>query len=247
MGVGGELEAAGDVYLDLAKVHLSEETDGAAADMDAAVSLLSRHFTRINPVKVLAALPPATPLLRLAPYLGKAMRHLESQRRSMQVKHGLLKVHFLNLSHEVTQRRIEQLSDMAQVPALARLGAPRHSLPPTLLSEHGGGESEHEVKCVRHMFESGHVVLQFEVRNAVKGQDMSKVTVRAVPSDDDLFSLEDEIELPFLPYGSTGSCYAVLREKRQTMGMVQTSFSCDLYFGHHVVPLQNLELSTDSS
>ena len=119
----------------------------------------------------------------------------------MQIKHGLLKVHFMQLSHEVTRRRLEQLSDMARVPALAKLGAPRRTLPPVALGD--GDESEHEVRCVRHIFEMGYVVLQFQVRNAVKGQNMTGVLVRVVSSDDDLFNVESEIELPFLPYNST--------------------------------------------
>jgi len=175
------------------------------------------------------------------------MRHLESQKRTMQVKHGLLKVHFLNLSHEMTQRRLEQLSDMAQVPALAKLGPPRRSLQPILLSEGADTASEHEVKCVRHLLEGGLVVLQFEVRNRVKGRgSIDRVLVRVSPADDDLYSVDTEIELPFLPYGSTGSCYAVLRAQRQTMGTVVSSFSCDLLYDDHVNPLLNFELSSDS-
>jgi hypothetical protein len=42
-----------------------------------------------------------------------------------------------------------------------------------------------------------------------------------------------------------GSCYVVLRERKQTMGAVHTSFSCDLYFDDRVNPLQNLEVSND--
>jgi hypothetical protein len=248
------LQSARDVYLDLVRVYLDDDIDGASPDMNAVVSLLNRHFTRINPVKVLANLPPSTPLAMLTPFLGKAMRHLESQRRTMQVKHGLLKVHFMNISHEVTRQHIEQLSDMAQVPALAKLGSPRSSLPPITLSEHtgttggGGGEGfEHRVTCVRHMFESGHVVLQFEVTNQaeVTGQNITGVLVRVVSSDDDLYSVETEIELPFLPFSSTGSCYVVLREKKQTIGAVHTSFSCDLFFDDRSTPLQNLEISTE--
>lgn len=143
---------------------------------------------------------------------------------------------------QVTQRRIEQLSDMAQVPALAKLGSPRRSFPPILLSEQESG-AEQEVKCIRHMFDS-HMVLQFEVLNNVKGQNMSHVNVKVVASDDDLYHIENEIELPYLPYSSTGSCYVVLREKRQTIGGVNTSFSCDLYHDGHVIPLQNIEVNT---
>jgi hypothetical protein len=236
--------AASDVYLDLIKVYLSDEL--GSPDLNAVVKVLNKHFNRVHPVKVLAVVPPSTPLVLLAPFLSKAMRHLDSQRRGTQVQHGLLKVHFMNLSHEVTQKRIEQLSDMAQVPALAKLGSPKHSYPPVLLSE-SDYPSEHEVKCIRHQFESGHMVLQFEVKNALKGNNnpnMSHVLVRVVASDDDLYTVEKEIELPFLPFASMGSCYVVLREKRQTMGGVITSFSCDLYYDEHVIPLQNIEVNT---
>jgi len=243
--------AAQDVYLDLMKVFLTDDPNSATrestADVEAAVALLSRHFTRINPVKVLTSFPPSTPLARLAPFLGKAMRHLESEKRSLSVKHGLLKVHFMNLSHEVTQRRIEQLSNMTRVPALAKLGTPKQSLPAQVLSESEDvtGVAEHEVTCVQHFYESGHIVLQFEVRNcAVKGASMKGVKVRAVAADDDLFSVEAEMELPYLPFGSAGSCYVVLREMKQTMGAVNTSFSCDLFYNDIVTPLLNLDIST---
>jgi hypothetical protein len=247
-----ERQAAGnaaDVYLDLVRVLLADDPYGAtreadvAADVAAVVPLLSRHFTRINPVKVLDALPPATPLALLAPFLGKAMRHLECEKRALSVKHGLLKVHFMHLSLEVTQRRIEQLSNMTRVPALAKLGAPKHSLPAQLLSEPDEVSGEHEVSCVQHVYESGHVVLQFEVK-AAKGASMKAVKVRAVAADDDLYSVEAEMELPYLPSGSAGSCYVVLREKKQTMGAVRTSFSCDLHFNDIITPLLNLEIST---
>jgi len=101
------------------------------------------------------------------------------------------------------------------------------------------------VTCVQHFYESGHVVLQFEVRNcAVKGVSMKGVKVRAVAADDDLFSVEAEMELPYLPFGSAGSCYVVLREMKQTMGAVNTSFSCDLFYNDIVTPLLNLDIST---
>ena len=73
---------------------------------------------------------------------------------------------------------------------------------------------------------------------------MSNVSVRVVPSDDDLFDVEAEISLPFLPSGSTGSCYTVLREKKQTIGAVFTSFSCDLHYNGVDQPLQDIEIST---
>ena len=73
---------------------------------------------------------------------------------------------------------------------------------------------------------------------------MSNVVVRVVPSDEDLFDVEAQIALPFLPSGSTGSCYTVLRERKQTLGVVQTSFSCDLHYNGVDQPLQDIELST---
>jgi hypothetical protein len=274
------LAAACDVYLALVKVFLSQDVEGAEPDVESVISLLSRYFSRINPVRALQELPPNMPLALLAPYLGKTMRHLESQRRAMLVKYGLLKVHFMNLSHEVTQRRIEQLSDMASVPALAQLGLsqkpPTRSLVPINLSSDPAAVAagaEHEVTCVRHLFSDPsapkRIVLQFTVRNvagaggrrggatgtsvplssasgasAAQQSAMSNVVVRVVPSDEDLFDVEAQIALPFLPSGSTGSCYTVLRERKQTLGVVQTSFSCDLHYNGVDQPLQDIELST---
>lgn len=124
---------------------------------------------------------------------------------------------------------------------------------PILLSE-PSSNVEQEVKCIRHMFDNGYMVLQFEVKNNLKpsggyssnssSQNMSHVYVRVVASDEDLYNIEKEIELPYLPFTSTGSCYVVLKEKR--MIEVNSSFSCDLYYDDNVIPLQNIEINSEN-
>ncbi|CAN0537980.1 unnamed protein product, partial [Ectocarpus sp. 8 AP-2014] len=59
---------------------LKASDDGVAAvgeevgDLDEAVSLLERHFSRVDPVKVMALLPPSVPVSKLVPFLSSAVR-----------------------------------------------------------------------------------------------------------------------------------------------------------------------------
>ena len=172
-------------------------------------------------------------------------------------------MHYVNLKYELTQQQIRQQSRMTQVPELARLGAARAALPPTLaLADER--ELEHAVQCTRHVFDQ-HVVLQFAVTNGAPALRMHNVSVRVEPlGDTDLYVLESEVPLRVLPYRSTGSCYTVFRTY-PTVGTVATSFACELRFlaitvatdgppgslrretgaGYpEEIPLHNLELST---
>ncbi|CAN0554126.1 unnamed protein product, partial [Ectocarpus sp. 12 AP-2014] len=71
---------------------LKASDDGVAAvgdevgGLDEAVSLLERHFSRVDPVKVMALLPPSVPVAKFVPFLSSAVRHAEARRRSNQVR-----------------------------------------------------------------------------------------------------------------------------------------------------------------
>lgn len=77
---------------------LKASDDGVAAvgeevgGLDEAVSLLERHFSRVDPVKVMALLPPSVPVSKLVPFLSSAVRHAEARRRSNQVRVSLVSV-----------------------------------------------------------------------------------------------------------------------------------------------------------
>ena len=54
--------------------------------LDDAVSLLERHFSRVDPVKAMALLPPDVPVKKLLSFLGSAVRHAEARRRNNQAR-----------------------------------------------------------------------------------------------------------------------------------------------------------------
>lgn len=58
---------------------------GEVGGVDEAISLLERHFARVDPVQVMALLPPDVPVSKLVPFLSSAVRHAETKRRNNQV------------------------------------------------------------------------------------------------------------------------------------------------------------------
>ncbi|CAM9318128.1 unnamed protein product, partial [Laminaria digitata] len=57
--------------------------------LDDAVSLLERHFSRVDPVKVMALLPPDVSVKKLLPFLGSAVRHAEARRHNNQARRSV--------------------------------------------------------------------------------------------------------------------------------------------------------------
>lgn len=53
--------------------------------LEEAVSLLERYFSRVDPVKAMALLPPEVPVSKVVPFLSSAVRHAEARRRDNQV------------------------------------------------------------------------------------------------------------------------------------------------------------------
>lgn len=60
----------------------NEETVGG---LDDAVSLLERHFARVDPVQAMSLLPPEVPVQKLMTFLGSSIRHADARRRNSQV------------------------------------------------------------------------------------------------------------------------------------------------------------------
>lgn len=251
------IEEDKDVYLDLLEVYRNQQASGDSRGEEHMQQLLVKHFNRLDPVKVMGKLPQDMKLAKVQAYLERVMRWLESERRTMQIKHQLLKVHHANLSHQETKMQIEQQSNMNQVPQLAKYLPVRTSLPPEALSE---GDSYYEVFCHKHICES-FVILQFKVRNKAEaegglggdrgGQTLKDVIVNLHFSDEDIYELRDTISLPTLPTGNIGSCYVVLKTNFH-IGHLETSVTCELQFTTakrpgtypELIPLQDLELKT---
>lgn len=63
----------------------STASAGNVGGLDDAISLLERHFARVDPVQVMALLPPDVSVKKLMPFLGSAVKHVEAQKRSNQV------------------------------------------------------------------------------------------------------------------------------------------------------------------
>ncbi|CAN0429805.1 unnamed protein product, partial [Hapterophycus canaliculatus] len=58
---------------------------GEGGGLEEAVSLLKRYFSRVDPVKAMALLPPEVPVSKVMPFLSSAVRHAEARRRDNQV------------------------------------------------------------------------------------------------------------------------------------------------------------------
>ncbi|CAN0545787.1 unnamed protein product [Ectocarpus sp. 12 AP-2014] len=121
---------------------LKASDDGVAAvgdevgGLDEAVSLLERHFSRVDPVKVMALLPPSVPVAKFVPFLSSAVRHAEARRRSNQVTHQLCRADYVNVKFELIQlqgqvSRVPELS-LASFP---QLGTLLRTCPPVELTD----------------------------------------------------------------------------------------------------------------
>jgi len=215
-----------DVYISLLKVFLADDGLGESNTRLRALSLLEQHFDRMDTAKALDMLPANMPLLPLQPFLAKVIRHATARKRTQQIVHQLHRVDYLNVKYELIQLQ----SRMSRVPELAlsfaHLGRVVRSLPPQELTEEG---AEYVVNCTKHLFESAHVVLQFNITNTLPTHRLHEITVHVEASDPDLYSVKSDRALPALSYQSTGSCYVVLA-RAPGLGIVPASFSCEMKF-----------------
>lgn len=217
-------EALG-VYLCLARRYVRQETD---AGLDKAMSVVSKNARRVDPVAALELLPDGVSFAKVSEFAANLYRLTESARREAEIEHQLLRVHYVDLKYELTQRQLRQQSKISAVPELARLGKLKRSLQPVVLSEPGNAEP-YDVTCVPHVFE-GHVALQFRVTNNAQGYRMQNVRVKVESlGDADLYAHDAEVPLKVLPFKFTGSCYVVFRTF-PTVGTVVTSFANELRF-----------------
>lgn len=125
-------------------------------------------------------------------------------------------------------------SALYKIPELAHIGRAFRSCPEVALTE---SEMEYVVSCVKHIF-NDHIVLQFSVVNTIDDQRLRDVGVAVDISDEDLYTLENEIRAPIAKYGETSYCYVVLarvmnEESDETIPGANVTISCNLKF--HVV------------
>ncbi|CAM9684429.1 unnamed protein product [Pylaiella littoralis] len=215
-----------EVYLSLLRVYLqstgrlegggaADRGEGEVGGLDEAVSFLERHFARVDPVKVMALLPPEVPVSKFLPFLSSAVRHTEAKRRDNQVMHQLCRADYVNVKFELIQlqgqvSRVPELS-LASFP---QLGTLLRTCPPVELTD---PTADYGVGCIKHVFES-FVVLQFDVTNRLKDQRLHNVLVKVECSDPDLYSIKTERHLSALPPHGSGSCYTVLSRSPLTSG-----------------------------
>eukprot|EP00903_Cladosiphon_okamuranus_P017098 g15754.t1 len=212
--------------------------EGQVGGLDEAISLLERHFARIDPVQVMTLLPPDVPVSKLLPFLSSAVRHSEAKRRNNQVMHQLCRADYVNVKFELIQlqgqvSRVPELS-LASFP---QLGTLLRTCPPVELTD---PTADYGVGCIKQIFES-FVVLQFDVTNRLRDQRLHNVLVKVDCSDPDLYSIKTERNLPAVPPHGSGSCYTVLSRSPSTNGVDRGSlggigggpsvlFMCELRF-----------------
>eukprot|EP00752_Nemacystus_decipiens_P012161 g10780.t1 len=212
--------------------------EGEVGGLDEAISLIERHFARVDPVQVMTLLPPDVPVSKLLPFLSSAVRHSEATRRNNQVMHQLCRADYVNVKFELIQlqgqvSRVPELS-LASFP---QLGTLLRTCPPVELTD---PTADYGVGCIKQIFES-FVVLQFDVTNRLRDQRLHNVLVKVDCSDPDLYSIKTERHLPALPPHGSGSCYTVLARSPSTSGVGRGSvggigggpsvlFMCELRF-----------------
>ena len=105
---------------------------------------------------------------------------------------------------EKKNRYIELLN---KIPELAELGDIFNSSPTIELTEK---ESEYYVTCIKHTYENGYIVLQFDVENKMENTQLENISVDLEIDDE---GLEEEFSIPEekIIYGNTGVTFACLK------------------------------------
>uniref|UniRef100_A0A7S1GX58 Vacuolar sorting protein 39/Transforming growth factor beta receptor-associated zinc finger domain-containing protein n=1 Tax=Hemiselmis andersenii TaxID=464988 RepID=A0A7S1GX58_HEMAN len=93
-----------DVYLSLLKVYLQPPDASAPMTMQA-LSLMSKHFERLDPAKALDILPPTTPLRSLQPFFESAFRRHCELSKAQQISKALVKADHVAVLHDYHVRR----------------------------------------------------------------------------------------------------------------------------------------------
>jgi coatomer protein complex subunit gamma len=139
--------------------------------------------------------------------------------------------HHLDRRHAEEQRALARAEAVVKaVPEFASFGRLfRTLLPPVALTEE---DTEYSVRCTRHLFEDGRVVLQFDCANTIAEQVLEGVTVTVDASAAEGFADEQTcVPLASLPPDKPGRCFTALRALDPSSGVFPTGrLACVLRF-----------------
>lgn len=97
-------------------------------------------------------------------------------------------------AQSAAQAAQQYAADLQKIPEIAAYGGVLKSTAPAELTE---SETEYVVSCIKHIF-SGHIVLQFSIKNTLPDTVLADVSVVSTPSDDEDGNtlLEEEFIIP---------------------------------------------------
>jgi len=101
-------EKSRDIYLALLRTYLHPPDDIKPA-IDAALSLLNKHYKHIDTPKALELLPSNTPVNKLYPFLESVLRDKDQTQRHNQVVKNLLKAENLQIRERLIKGRSRML------------------------------------------------------------------------------------------------------------------------------------------
>ncbi len=110
-------------------------------------------------------------------------------------------------------------------PELAHLGPVFKSSPPVELTE---SETEYLVRCVKHVFADGHVVLQFQLKNTLNDQLLLNCEMDLEETDSDQYEVELKTKVDKLPFDVTKSAFVVLNRVDPDFSLA--TFAAELKF-----------------
>jgi len=122
------------------------------------------------------------------------------------------------------QKKLEPSSILFAIPEFAAFGRVFQSSKAVPLTEN---EAEYVVHCIKHIYKDN-VVLQFIVENTIEDQILTNVSVTA-DSQTQIFEPIGEIPADTIAYGTTASCFTVLRRDKDTT-ISSTAIVCELKF-----------------
>ena len=122
------------------------------------------------------------------------------------------------------QKKLEPSSILFAIPEFVPFGRVFQSSKAVPLTEN---EAEYVVHCIKHIYKDN-VVLQFIVENTIEDQRLTNVSVTA-DSQTQIFEPIGEIPADTIAYGTTASCFTVLRRDKDTT-ISSTAIVCELKF-----------------
>lgn len=218
-------------YLPLVKVALeSDQQNGTKA----AIQVLAMRSGSIDRAAALRMLPETVPVSAVArPFLIPALVDSASEVRRLTVTAALLRAKYLALKQKLTNAQLKAQSSLSTIPQLRFLGEPLHSTKPVKARPSNlASATLPEVMIVKHFFPR-HLVIQAITTNNSEGVDeraLGEVAfVIAESSDEALQTGAQQLSIPLLPFGRTGSAWCVLSAAPARMDSVAI-LTCELRY-----------------